>query len=186
MVSHHAIEWLDKAKQNKYIGEILNEKVLEALKNYNDDSEEETLRLSALIEATMYHLALALELIIKGFIISKKPDFCDVSELYYYKWNTSGGHGIKEMINFNFKSLQKNELAKRLEEYLKWAGKYPNPRNKKRRKTYIKEFNNVVPPFKTDDFDNFLLLFNIIEKELLSTWNKNYYKYNEWRDRTIK
>ena len=187
MVSHHALEWLDKAKQHKYIGEILNEKVLVAFENYNDNSEEETFRLSALIEAMLYHLALALELIIKGFIISQKPDFSNVRELYAYKWNASGGHGIKEMINFNFRNFKSDELelTKRLEEYLMWAGKYPNPKNK-RIKTYIKEFKSIVPSFNTDDFDNFSGLFNKIEKELRSNWNKNYYKFNEWRDRTIK
>jgi hypothetical protein len=177
-----ALSWLEKGKKILLAAEILNTELLKLCykytKSFPDDVEA---KFMGLMDSLMLLLGLSIENAIKGFIIANKPDFEKLSELDKYKFNSLGGHDIKQMVGFNIGPLEPIEidLIERLQESVIWAGKYNAP--KKPNKSF-ENTDSIHPVFRDKDFYNCTILFNKIELLTIQKWDKTENQYWQWCD----
>jgi hypothetical protein len=180
--SRSAPDWLEKGKGLLIIAEIINKELLDICHNYDPCPPDEIQpKFLGLIDALMLLLGFSLENAIKGYIVSHKPDYQDISELYQLKFNASGGHGIHEMISFNIKNITSREqdLLLRIEQSLIWAGRYNSPKNYKKNKNKI---IGIHPDFREKDFNYGKQLFEKIERFTNELWEKNEKLFLIWYD----
>jgi len=174
--------WLEKGRKILLAAEILNTELLQLCNKYtNSFPDDVESKFMGLMDSLMLLLGLSIENAIKGFIIANKPDFEKPSELDKYKFNSLGGHGIKQMVEFNIGPLDPIEidLLNRLQESVIWAGKYNAPKkpNKSCENTV-----SIYPAFRDKDFHNCLILFNNIESLTVQIWDKSEKQYWQWCD----
>ena len=170
--------WLEKGRKILLAAEILNTELLQLCNKYtNSFPDEIEPKFMGLMDSLMLLLGLSIENAIKGFIISNLPDFEKVSDLDKYRFNSIGGHGIKQMVEFNINPLDPIEidLINRLQESVIWAGKYNAPKNPN-------STNSIHPAFRDKDFHNCLILFNKIELLTVQNWDKTENQYWKWCD----
>lgn len=178
-----AYSWVDRAEKHLIVSEIIHNELFIVLENHPDIPDEITQKVMALLESYLLLCGLAFENLVKGLIISIKPDFNDKKELNAYKWNTKGGHGIKEMFDYNFQSLDETEkeLIERLEEFLIWAGKYEIPLESNK---YIKsKFPKNLENFKSTDKIVAESIFEKIKLVIEKNWEQNEKLYWNWKDK---
>jgi hypothetical protein len=174
--------WLEKGKKILLAAEILNIELLQLCYKYtNSFPDEIEPKVMGLMDSLMLLLGLSIENAIKGFIISNLPDFEKVSELDKYKFNSLGGHGIMQMVEFNISPLDPIEidLIERLQESVIWAGKYNAP---KKPNKFNESTNSIHPAFMEMDFHYCSILFNKIELLTLQNWDKTENQYWKWCD----
>jgi hypothetical protein len=177
-----APSWLEKGKKILLAAEILNTEFLQLYQKYSNSFPDDIeLKLMGLMDSLMLLLGLAIENAIKGLIISNLPDFENVSDLEKHKFNSLGGHGIKQMVEFNISPLDPIEidLIERLQESVIWAGKYNAP---KKPNKINENSNSIHPAFGDKDFHNCLLLFNKIDLLTMQNWEKTENQYWRWCD----
>jgi hypothetical protein len=175
--------WIEKGKGLLLAAETLNTELLQLCNKYLPSIPGNIEpKFIGLMDGVMLLLGLAIENVIKGFIVANKPDFESISSLNRYKFNSSGGHGIKEMVVFNIKDLIQIEkdLLERLEVTIIWAGKYNSPR---KINCNFKNIDSIHPSFREKDFYNCSILFKKIESLTMAKWDQNENLVWNWCDK---
>jgi hypothetical protein len=178
-----ANSWVEQAEKHLLVSEILYKEILELIANYTEIPDEMTRKALALFESYMLLCGLAFENLIKGLIISIKPDFNVMTELNQYKWKSKGGHGIKEMFDFNYPNLDNSEieLIERLEEFLIWIGKYAIPLNSD--KLYKSKYPVNKQSFYSTDIIIASELFKKVKIQIEENWKENEILLWRWLDK---
>lgn len=174
--------WLEQGKGLLLAAETLNTELLQLCDQFNPSIPDNIQpKFLGLMDGLMLLLGLSIENAIKGFIIANKPDFKNYSDLDTYKFNSSGGHAIKEMVDFNIKPLEPIEvdLLERLQEAIIWAGKYNSPRKTNK---ICRNIDSIHPSFQEKDFYNCSILFNRIELLTMHKWEQTESLYWIWCD----
>jgi len=179
---HDAYSWVQKAERHLIPANIIHKELVNHLHGKHEIPDELTDMVMGLIDSYMLLLSLSFENIIKGLIVSIKPDFIDTDELKIYKWGTHGGHGIVEMLKCNFKSLDSidSDLIERLQTYLIWAGKYQIPKSPD--KYVSSRIPKIQKMYRENDNITAERLFNKIKRQIELNWERNLSVYYRWND----
>jgi len=178
--SRSAPDWIEKGKGLLIVADIINQELLSIFNDYGPCPPDEIQPKSiGLMDALMLLLGFSLENAIKGYMVSHKPDYHNISELKQYNYNASGGHGIHKMITSNMQDINQieEEFLHRIEQALRWAGRYKSP------KKYNKNENKITgihPELNTMDYQHGKQLFEKIEKSTIELWDKNEALYYKW------
>ena len=122
---------------------------------------------------------LAMENILKAFVIAQINDYKVTRKAIESKNNWSKKHDIVTMIQNNFIELDSKEMVfeKRLEKYLKWQSKYHLPFN---------ESENTEWHFSENSHALFNTIYNKIHLRVDQNIRENYPKYDNWKDEMEK
>ncbi|MFN8255020.1 MAG: hypothetical protein U0W24_04985 [Bacteroidales bacterium] len=179
---HDAQSWVQQAERHFISSKVIYKELTKRIRKERDIHDRLKEEFIGLMDSYFLLISLAFENLIKGLIISKKPDFNSTSELKPYKWESSGGHGIVEMINLNYKRTEESEniLLEKLQTFLIWAGKYRIPKSPEK---YI---NSKIPKIqhsiKSDDHIIAERLFLRIKEQIEINWKQNQSLFYKWVD----
>jgi hypothetical protein len=179
---HDAQSWVQQAERHFISSKVIYKELTKIIGKGGEIHDRLTDEFIGLMDSYFLLISLAFENLIKGLIISKKPDFNITSELKPYKWESSGGHGIVEMISLNFKRTDENEniLLEKLQTFLIWAGKYRIPKSSEK---YV---NSKIPKIqhsiKSDDHIIAERLFIKIKNQIEINWKQNQSLFDKWVD----
>jgi hypothetical protein len=142
------LHWLEKAQGLKYGAEVLKHKLVVSMEVAPADRRIETL---GLVMSSMLLLGLAMENLIKGVYVAKNPNLVARERIDLSLWAEDSGHGIASFAK-TLTPLEhdEEELLRRLQEHVVWAGRYPIP-------TKSTRFHNSLHPdnlrrLNTEDF----------------------------------
>jgi hypothetical protein len=168
------LQWLDQADRHLYSARIIYDGIKTLLSNNNDSSGIVDQKYRALSDTYLFLMGIAFENLIKGLIISKEPAIKNLSELKIkYGWNDN--HNLSSMIfkNFNFLDKDEKDTIRRVEEYVKWAGKYPLTKK-------AMPINTVDYNLKDKDKENLEKLFFDIKLHININWESTQKEYFHW------
>jgi len=150
-----AVNWLETAE-----GLLTSAKLSwNALREtFNEPPSETRVDRIAYMQSLMLLTALAFENVCRGIAVFKKP------EGWRHLANRRGGHDLIEAVpEFVQINDEERDLLRRLETYLRWAGKYVIP---KRSDEYVDAVENRRRTVKSRDWELANELFSRLKAEL--------------------
>jgi hypothetical protein len=166
--------WLNRAERHLYSARIIYKEIKKLLSKKSARNDNFDQKYRSLSETYLFLIGIAMENLIKGLIISKEPVIKDLTELKSkYGWNDK--HDLSSMImkNFNFLDKDEKDTISRVEEYVKWAGKYPLTKK-------AMPINGVDYNLKDKDKENIEKLFFDIKLHITNNWRKTENEYFQW------
>ncbi|HEX8652284.1 MAG TPA: hypothetical protein VF708_15690 [Pyrinomonadaceae bacterium] len=160
--------WLTQANQLKMSADVIKVELQNAIPLLRfEPSLNDTVM--AFVKSYMLLTAMAFENLIKGIMLGRDSSSVN-REFINRSLLPKGGHGISEGAKrVSNISGSEDELLRRLEEYLVWAGRYPMPL---RSEVF---FNSQSPEnlrsFSMADFERIEKLFSRLSGILLEEWN---------------
>ena len=127
---HDPSLWVMTAEKHILSAKLLDQRIQKVIHDLNGiDDDDYAFELESLRGSTLLLVGLALENVIKGYIVLKNPECKDEKELMQVGWRKD--HKIIEMYKKYQNDIYKNRIPyfERIQENLIWMGKYglPNP-----------------------------------------------------------
>lgn len=169
--------WLQAAERHYFSSQILYDRLNELIIKHKEWTDDENISFLALMDSFFLLFGLAMENLLKGIIISKRPIFKqkkDLVNLYGFNYR----HDIMLMLKKNFRSLNKNEneLIARLQDYIKWMGKYPIPNEN----DLQKDFSHTL---QIKDNAELIIIYQELKLELIKKYSQTEKLYLEYFDK---
>jgi len=119
--------WLRMARGHRSVAEVLWCRYLDVRGADLDDPRHEESKGCFL--GFMLHAGLAVENAAKGALIAKKPRIVEGPKLNRRAWGRKGGHELGRLVDrvLDCLSEEETDLLARLEQSVRWTGKYPVP-----------------------------------------------------------
>ena len=144
LVTNDHTPWIKYWERLKYSSKILKKNIEYVFKSMHEANSSEIPEIKATIEAYMLILGYSQENLIKGALMRKhflefgKCSFSDLKEIKKNVWRNADGHSLVKLTEKNevlqIHKAERNILT-RLEEYIKWAGRYEFSQNLEERNT---------------------------------------------------
>lgn len=177
-VSRDSMSWIDNSEKLKFSADLIQKEFQKLIKPFlngqSDYTNEE--EIIALWNSYFLLVGFALENLIKGLSVENHREAKDFNEIYNLYWKDyKSGHGISRIAKDNLNNLTDKELGllEKLEIYIVWAGRYPNPISKSEKEFIIDKCNLR---YITTDYEIINSLFLKIKDKLIEEWEKNEYK----------
>jgi hypothetical protein len=133
LITNDHTPWIKYWDRLKYSSEILKKNIENVFKSMKEANTSEIPEIKATIEAYMLLLGYSQENLIKGALMKKhylkfgECSFKNFKEIKQNVWKNVDGHSLIRLIEKNeILAVYKAErnLLSRIEEYIKWAGRY--------------------------------------------------------------
>ena len=144
MITNDHKPWIKYWERLKYSSEILKKNIEYVFESLNEANTSDIPKIKATIEAYMLLLGYSQENLIKGALMKKhflefgECSFNDLKEIKKNVWKNVDGHSLVKLTEVNeiieIYKAERNVLT-RLEEYIKWAGRYEYSQNLEERNT---------------------------------------------------